>query len=34
LWFTVAQGIVTEVYHPRPDIPQLKDLGFIVADDS
>ncbi len=32
LWFTVAQGIVTEVYHPRPDIPQLKDLGFIVAD--
>ncbi len=32
LWFTVAQGIVTEVYHPRPDIPQLKDMGFIVAD--
>lgn len=32
LWFTVAQGIVTEVYYPRPDIPQLKDLGFIVAD--
>lgn len=32
LWFTVAQGIVTEVYFPRPDIPQLKDLGFIVAD--
>jgi len=32
LWFTVAQGIVTEVYHPRPDIPQLRDLGFIVAD--
>ena len=34
LWFTMAQGIVTEVYHPRPDIPQLKDLGFIVADDA
>jgi glucoamylase len=33
LWFSVAQGIVTEVYYPRPDIPQLKDLGFIVADD-
>ena len=32
LWFTVAQGVVTEVYYPRPDIPQLKDLGFIVAD--
>ncbi|HEX9208683.1 MAG TPA: glycoside hydrolase family 15 protein [Steroidobacteraceae bacterium] len=32
LWFTVAQGIVTEVYYPRPDIPQLKDMGFIVGD--
>ena len=32
LWFTCAQGIVTEVYYPRIDIPQLKDLGFIVAD--
>lgn len=32
LWFTVAQGIVTEVYAPRVDIPQLKDLGFIVGD--
>ncbi len=33
LWFTVAEGIVTEVYYPRIDIPQLKDLGFIIADD-
>jgi glucoamylase len=33
LWFTVAQGILTEVYYPRIDIPQVKDLGFIVADD-
>jgi len=32
LWFTMAQGIVTEVYAPRVDIPQLKDLGFIVGD--
>ena len=32
LWFTVSQGIVSEVYFPRIDIPQLKDLGFIVAD--
>lgn len=32
LWFTLAQGILTEVYYPRPDIPQLRDLGFIVAD--
>lgn len=33
LWFTIAQGIVTEVYYPRIDIPQIRDLGFIVADD-
>lgn len=33
LWFTVADGIVTEVYYPRIDIPQIKDLGFIIADD-
>ncbi|MHB1084444.1 MAG: glycoside hydrolase family 15 protein [Thiobacillus sp.] len=33
LWFSVAQGIVSEVYFPRLDIPQLKDIGLIVADD-
>jgi glucoamylase len=33
LWFSVAQGIVSEIYYPRIDIPQLKDLGLIVADD-
>jgi len=33
LWFTCAQGIITEVYYPRIDIPQVKDLGFIVGDD-
>lgn len=33
VWFTVARGILTEVYYPRIDIPQVKDLGFIVADD-
>jgi glucoamylase len=27
----MAQGIITEVYYPRLDIPQLKDLGFIIA---
>lgn len=32
VWFTVARGILTEVYAPRIDIPQIKDLGFIVAD--
>ncbi len=33
IWFTMAEGIVTEVYYPRVDIPQIKDLGFIIADD-
>jgi glucoamylase len=31
LWFTIGFGIVNEVYHPRVDIPQIRDLGFIVA---
>lgn len=34
LWFTLGHGIVNEVYHPRIDIPQMRDLGFIVADDA
>lgn len=33
LWFTMGHGIINEVYYPRIDIPQIRDLGFIVADD-
>ena len=32
LWFTTGYGILNEVYYPRADIPQIRDLGFIVAD--
>ena len=32
LWFTIGGGIVNEVYFPRVDLPQIRDLGFIVAD--
>jgi glucoamylase len=32
LWFTLGYGIVNEVYYPRIDIPQIRDLGFIVGD--
>jgi glucoamylase len=32
LWFTTGFGIVNEVYSPRIDLPQIRDLGFIVAD--
>jgi glucoamylase len=32
IWFTLGFGIVNEVYFPRIDTPQIRDLGFIVAD--
>jgi glucoamylase len=32
VWFTLGFGIVNEVYYPRLDMPQIRDLGFIVAD--
>jgi glucoamylase len=32
LWFTIGGGIINEVYYPRVDIPQIRDLGFIVSD--
>jgi glucoamylase len=32
LWFTVGFGIINEVYYPRVDNPQIRDLGFIVGD--
>ncbi len=34
LWFSTGYGIVNEVYSPRVDLPQIRDLGFIVADDA
>jgi glucoamylase len=32
IWFTLGFGIINEVYYPRIDSPQIRDLGFIVAD--
>jgi glucoamylase len=32
LWFTLGYGIVNEIYWPRVDLPQIRDLGFIVSD--
>ena len=32
IWFTLGFGIVNEVYYPRVDRPQIRDLGFIVGD--
>jgi glucoamylase len=34
LWFTIWQGILTEVYYPTVDRPQLRDLQFLFSDDN
>lgn len=31
LWFTLSHGIVNEVYYPRPDVANVRDLGLIVT---
>ncbi|MEZ4750146.1 MAG: glycoside hydrolase family 15 protein [Bdellovibrionota bacterium] len=32
VWFSLARGIVTEVYYPRVDTPQVRDSQFLVTD--
>ncbi|MBA2566008.1 MAG: glucan 1,4-alpha-glucosidase [Gemmatimonadetes bacterium] len=32
LWFTLWKGLVTEVYYPTVDRPQLRDLQYLVSD--
>jgi glucoamylase len=32
VWFTLAQGIVTEIYYPTIDRPQVRDAQFLVTD--
>jgi glucoamylase len=32
VWFTLAQGIVTEVYYPTLDRPQIRDAQFLISD--
>lgn len=32
VWYTVAHGIVTEVYFPDVDTPQIRDLQLIITD--
>jgi len=34
LWFTIWNGIVTEVYYPTIDRPQLRDLQYLMTDGS
>src|SRR6185312_4335270 len=32
VWFTLAQGIVTEIYYPTIDRPQIRDAQFLISD--
>ena len=32
LWFTLWNGIVTEIYYPTVDRPQIRDLQFLITD--
>jgi glucoamylase len=34
VWYTIAQGVVTEVYFPQIDVPNVQDLQLIVSDGS
>ena len=34
IWFTLWNGIITEVYHPTVDRPQLRDLQYLITDGS
>lgn len=34
IWFTVWDGIVTEVFFPTVDRPQLRDVGLLITDGS
>lgn len=32
VWFTLWRGIITEVYYPTVDMPQLRDLQLLITD--
>src|SRR3989442_3646883 len=32
LWYTLSLGIITEVYFPTIDRPQLRDLQYLITD--
>jgi glucoamylase len=34
VWYTVANGIITEVYYPDVDSPQIRDFQLIITDGS
>ena len=32
VWFTISHGILNEVYYPRIDQANIRDMEFLVAD--
>jgi glucoamylase len=32
VWFTIAQGVLTEVFYPYVDVPNTRDLQFLITD--
>lgn len=34
VWFTVADGITSEVFYPRADVPDMQDMQYLVTDGS
>lgn len=32
VWFTVAEGVLTEVYYPSVDCPNQRDLQLLITD--
>lgn len=31
VWFTIAEGIVTEIFYPRTDTPQVREIQFVFT---
>ncbi|MEW2503050.1 hypothetical protein AB0878_21545 [Amycolatopsis sp. NPDC047767] len=34
VWFTVADGVTSEVFYPRVDVPETQDMQYVVTDGS
>jgi glucoamylase len=32
VWFTLSHGILNEIYYPRIDMPQMRDVEFLITD--
>src|SRR5882672_1590508 len=32
IWYTISRGVINEVYFPTIDMPQIRDLQFLVTD--